>query len=81
MGAGPRDSLMLVVAVRLHTRVSLARGGIELAALAAGWALGGDVGVGTVAFAVLIGPAVEAAFFVLDRSPLAAPRLDSSRVV
>lgn len=80
MGAGPRDSLMLVVAVRLRVRVSPARGGIELCALAAGWALGGDVGVGTVAFAALIGPAVETAFFVLDRSPLAAPGLYPSRV-
>lgn len=79
MGAGPRDSLMLVVSVRLHTRVSLARGGIELAALAAGWALGGDVGVGTLAFALLIGPAVEAAFYLLDRSPLAVPRIEPSR--
>lgn len=73
MGAGPRDSLMLVVALRLHTRLGLARAGLELAALAAGWALGGEVGVGTVAFALLVGPSVELAFFALERSPLAFP--------
>ncbi len=73
MGAGPRDSLMLVVSLRLHTRVGLARAGIELVALAVGWALGGDVGVGTLAFALLIGPVVELSFFALDRSPLARP--------
>jgi uncharacterized membrane protein YczE len=73
MGAGPRDSLMLVVALRLRTRLGLARAGIELVVLAAGWALGGEVGVGTVAFALLVGPAVELAFYALDRSPLARP--------
>jgi uncharacterized protein len=73
MGAGPRDSLMLVVALRLHTRLGVARAGIELAVLAAGWALGGEVGIGTVAFALLVGPAVELAFFALERSPLAFP--------
>lgn len=80
MGAGPRDSLMLVVALRLHTRLGIARAGIELAVLGAGWALGGEVGFGTVAFAAFIGPSVELAFFVLDRSPLARPsRLPASR--
>jgi len=80
MGAGPRDSLMLVVALRLHTRLGVARGGIELAVLAAGWALGGEVGIGTVAFALLVGPAVELAFFALERSPLADPsRLPAGR--
>lgn len=71
MGAGPRDSLMLVVALRAHTRLGLARAALELAALAAGFALGGDVGVGTLAFALFIGPSVELAFAVLRRSPLA----------
>jgi uncharacterized membrane protein YczE len=80
MGAGPRDSLMLVVALRLHTRLGIARAGIELAVLGVGWALGGEVGVGTVAFALFIGPSVELAFFVLDRSPLARPsRLPAGR--
>jgi uncharacterized membrane protein YczE len=71
MGAGPRDSLMLVAALRLGTRVGVARAGIEIAVLAVGWALGGDVGVGTIAFAILIGPSVELSFLVLERSPLA----------
>jgi uncharacterized membrane protein YczE len=34
---------------------------IEVSVLPAGWALGGTVGAGTVAFALLIGPAVSAA--------------------
>jgi uncharacterized membrane protein YczE len=72
MGAGPRDSLMLVAARRTGARVGIARGAIEIAALAAGWALGGSVGVGTLAFALCIGPSVEVSFLLLARSPLAS---------
>ena len=77
MGAGPRDSLMLVAARRARTRVGIARGAIELVALGAGFALGGTVGVGTLAFAVFIGPSVELAFFLLGRSPLASPAAEA----
>jgi uncharacterized membrane protein YczE len=73
LGAGPRDSLMIVGARRLPVRIGLVRGTLELSALTAGWALGGTVGVGTVAFALMIGPAVEGSFWVLERTPLAAP--------
>lgn len=56
LGPGPRDGLM----TGLHDRVGLpiwaARGGVELTVLVIGWALGGDVGIGTLAFALLIGP-------------------------
>jgi uncharacterized membrane protein YczE len=71
MGAGPRDSLMLVAAHRLRTRIGVARTIVEASALAAGFALGGTVGPGTLLFAVGIGPAVEASFFLMSRSPLA----------
>lgn len=75
LGAGPRDSLMLVGARRTRRRVGLVRGAIELSALALGFALGGTVGIGTLAFAVGIGPLVEAAFRVLAWSPLARRRI------
>jgi uncharacterized membrane protein YczE len=71
LGAGPRDSLMLVGAQRTGVRVGAVRAVIELAALAVGFAMGGSVGVGTVVFAALIGPAVEASFWILARSALA----------
>ena len=74
MGAGPRDSLMLALVLRLGWRVGVARTVIELGALAAGLVLGGTVGVGTLVFAFGIGPACEAAFWLLRRSPLVAPR-------
>jgi uncharacterized membrane protein YczE len=40
-------------------QIRVARTGIELSVLVVGWLLGGQVGVGTVAFAVLIGPIVQ----------------------
>jgi uncharacterized membrane protein YczE len=70
LGAGPRDSLMLVGARRTGARLGLVRGAMELTVLLAGFALGGRVGVGTVVFAVLIGPAVEASFWLLARTAL-----------
>jgi uncharacterized membrane protein YczE len=72
MGAGPRDSLMVVGAARTPFRIGLVRGAIELTALLLGLLLGGTVGIGTVAFVLLIGPAVEGSFWLLQRSPLAA---------
>jgi uncharacterized protein len=77
MGAGPRDSLMLVTALRLHLRIGVARTVIEIVALALGFALGGTAGIGTLLFALGIGPAVEVSFWLLERTPLAAPAVAS----
>jgi len=73
LGAGPRDSLMVVGAQRTSVRIAVVRGALELSALAAGLALGGTAGVGTVAFALLVGPAVESSFWALERAGLALP--------
>jgi uncharacterized protein len=73
MGAGPRDSLMLVVARRSGVRIGVARATIEVLATVVGFALGGTVGIGTLVFAFGIGPAVELSFWLLERSPLADP--------
>jgi uncharacterized protein len=78
LGAGPRDSLMLVVSRRLGVRIGAARTGIEIAALVVGFLLGGTVGIGTLVFAVGIGPVVELSFWLLGRTPLAAPAVASS---
>jgi uncharacterized membrane protein YczE len=58
LGPGPRDGLMTGIAARGHS-VQVVRTGIELGALALGWVLGGTVGLGTVVFAVTIGPIVH----------------------
>jgi uncharacterized membrane protein YczE len=62
LGAGPRDSLMLVGARRAHVRIGVARAAIEGSVLLLGILLGGHVGIGTVLFAAAIGPAVEGSF-------------------
>lgn len=58
MGPGPRDGVMTGLA-RRGASVRVVRTGIELSALAAGWLLGGTVGVGTLVFALAIGPLVQ----------------------
>lgn len=73
LGAGPRDSLMLVGARRTGIRIGGVRAVLETAAAVVGLALGGTVGVGTVAFAFAVGPAVEASFGLLARLGLAEP--------
>lgn len=73
LGAGPRDSLMVVGGERTRLRLGVVRAALELLALAAGFALGGTIGVGTVVFALGVGPALEAGFWGLRRSGLAVP--------
>jgi uncharacterized membrane protein YczE len=71
LGAGPRDSLMLVGARRAHVRIGVSRAVIEGSVLIAGFVLGGRVGVGTLLFAAAIGPAVEGSFWLVAQTPLA----------
>ena len=59
MGPGPRDGLMTGLHARFGWPLWAVRTGIEVTVLAVGWALGGAVGLGTVAFALLIGPMVN----------------------
>ena len=77
LGPGPRDGLMTGLAARGVGSIRLVRTGIELTALAAGWLLGGSVGLGTVAFAVTIGPLVQ---FFLPRLTIGDPRPDVTAV-
>jgi len=72
-GAGPRDTLMLVGTRRTGVRIGIVRGSLELCALVGGILLGGTFGVGTVLFAVLVGPVIESSFALLGRTPLAHP--------
>jgi uncharacterized membrane protein YczE len=55
LGPGPRDGLMTGIAGRGHS-IRVVRTGIEATVLLTGWLLGGSVGVGTVLYAVGIGP-------------------------
>jgi uncharacterized membrane protein YczE len=58
LGPGPRDGLMTGIAARGHS-LRLVRTCIELSVLATGWLLGGTVGIGTVLYALGIGPLVH----------------------
>ena len=78
MGAGPRDSLMLVTSRRSGVRIGITRATIEVAVTVLGFALGGTVGIGTLAFAFGIGPAVELSFWLLERSPIAKAAQNAS---
>ncbi|MBA2504857.1 MAG: hypothetical protein H0V29_02810 [Thermoleophilaceae bacterium] len=67
LGPGPRDGLMTGLHRRTGRSLRLVRTGIEASALTAGFLLGGTVGFGTLAFALLIGPGVQAAVGIVDR--------------
>ena len=66
-GPGPRDGLMTGVNQRFGTPIWAARLGVEATVLVAGWLLGGTVGLGTLLFAVLIGPAVHLTLPLFER--------------
>jgi len=65
LGPGPRDGLMLGLHRRTGWPIGPLRAGIEITALSVGALLGGTLGVGTVAFALLVGPAVALALRAL----------------
>ncbi len=73
-GPGPRDGLMTGLHRTTGRSLRLLRTGIELGVLAAGFALGGGVGVGTVLYAVTIGPLAQffLRVFALPGAPAAA---------
>ncbi|QFZ23640.1 membrane protein YczE [Saccharothrix syringae] len=60
LGPGPRDGLTTGFCARTGTSLRLVRTVVELAVLLAGWSLGGTIGVGTVLYAVAIGPLTQA---------------------
>ena len=58
-GPGPRDGLMTGIHRRSGWKLWVVRTAIEVIVLTIGWLLGGNVGIGTLAFALLIGPMVH----------------------
>lgn len=84
LGPGPRDGLMTGFARRTGLSIRLVRTTIEVVVLAVGWLLGGPVGLGTVLYAVTIGPLVQ--FFLprltVDLAPaqVSLGRLEPSTV-
>ena len=77
-GPGPRDGLMTGLARRTGRSIRLVRTGIEVTVLAAGWLLGGTVGIGTVLFALAIGPLTQLFLPVFaPRRPAPVPAVDA----
>ena len=71
-GPGPRDGLMTGIHKRFGWPIWAVRTVLEVTVLTIGWVLGGNVGIGTIAFALLIGPMVNVTLPLL-RVPEAEP--------
>lgn len=68
-GPGPRDGLMTGIHRRYGVRIWVVRTAIELTVLLIGWLLGGNVGLGTIAFALLVSPLVNLTMPLLRVAP------------
>jgi uncharacterized membrane protein YczE len=79
LGPGPRDGLMTGANKRFGWPIWIVRTAIELTVLTIGWLLGGNAGIGTLLFAVLIGPMVSVTLPLL-RVPEANPSLQPKEV-
>jgi uncharacterized membrane protein YczE len=67
LGPGPRDGLMTGLHHRFGWSIRRARTTVELTVLVLGYLLGGTIGLGTVLFALGIGPLVQVSLAVFDR--------------
>ena len=67
LGPGPRDGLMTGLQKTTNLPIALIRAMIEISAVIGGWYLGGVVGIGTIVFALGIGPSVSAGLFAVSR--------------
>lgn len=81
LGSGPRDGIMTGLA-RRGLPVGVVRAAIEVGVLVLGWVLGGTVGIGTVVFALTIGPIVHVALprlRMVEAPPATPPGIRSAR--
>jgi len=68
LGPGPRDGLMIGLQEKTNLPIAAVRAFLEISVVAAGWYLGGTVGIGTLLFAFGIGPAVALGLFLVDKA-------------
>ncbi len=59
LGAGPRDSLMLLFVEKLRWSITVARTAMEVFAAGVGYLMGGPVGIGTIVMVFALGPIIE----------------------
>ena len=70
LGPGPRDGLMTGLQKKTGFSIALIRGTIEIVVVSCGWLLGGTIGVGTVLYALGIGPAVAFGLIIVKKSSI-----------
>jgi uncharacterized membrane protein YczE len=74
LGAGPRDGLMMGFHRRTGWSIRLVRTILEISVLALGWYFGGTIGIGTLAFALAIGPIIQFMFRLTgEHKPASVP--------
>jgi uncharacterized protein len=81
LGNGPRDGLMIGLSRWRGWPVRRTRTAIEVFVLLAGWLMGGTIGVGTVIFALSIGPAVQAGLHAFGALPPVTPKGSESGAI
>src|SRR5699024_1124558 len=59
LGAGPRDTLMLLIVKKFGCSITIARTAMEIAVVITGYLLGGPVGIGTILMVFALGPIVQ----------------------
>jgi uncharacterized membrane protein YczE len=74
LGAGPRDGLMMAFYRRSGRSIRVVRSIIEISVLLIGWLLHGTIGIGTLAFAITIGPIIQFMFRLIGDHELASNR-------
>ena len=67
LGPGPRDGLMIGLQEKTHFPIAVVRTFLEITVVSLGWYLGGIVGIGTLLFALGIGPAVAFCLFIVKK--------------
>lgn len=76
MGAGPRDGLAMGLARRVGRSLRLTRNSVEVTVLVVAFSLGGSIGLGTLVFALLMGPTMQASLKLFNVSHDPSPSLN-----
>jgi uncharacterized membrane protein YczE len=67
LGPGPRDGLMTWIQRKTNFPIAAVRAFLEITVVSIGWYLGGTVGMGTLLFALGVGPAVALGLFIVGK--------------
>ena len=76
LGAGPRDGLAMGLSRRVRRSLRMTRNGVEITVLVVAALLGGSVGLGTLIFAALMGPTMQASLKLFRVSHDPSPTLN-----